>query len=117
MRVELLQPEPDLEFGNEGRCPDIRFGIGHYGVFDFANVEGPRQIKIGLIGTDETLEPLADWLEKCRHEIPAKISNQPRLYVPFPGFDVNHSFHSNLIWNRNEFRTVTISPSMASLKK
>jgi hypothetical protein len=60
MRIELIQPEPDLEFGSEGRCPDIRFGIGHYGVFDFTDETGPcRQIKIGLVGTEETLDSMA----------------------------------------------------------
>jgi hypothetical protein len=117
MKIELLQPEPDLQFGNEGRCPDIRFGIGHFGAFDFAEAKGPRQIRIGLVGTDETLTPLTEWLERCRYEIPAKISNQPRLYVPFPGFDTNHSFHSKLIWDKNEFRTVTIPSSITGLKK
>jgi hypothetical protein len=117
MRIELLQPEPDLEFGNEGRCPDIRFGIGHYGTFDFADPNGPRQIKIGFVGTDETLGPLTDWLIRCQNEIDAKISNQPRLYTPFPGFGINHSFHSRLVWDANEFRTVTIPPDVCRLKK
>src|ERR1041384_7808445 len=115
MRVELLHPEPDLEFGNGGRCQDIRFGIGHYGAFDYADDDGPRQIKLGFVGTDETLTALTEWLARCEQEIPAKRSNQPRLYPPFPGFTPNHSFHSRLIVNASEFRSVNIPTSVAEL--
>ncbi len=108
MKIELLQPDPDLEFGNGNRCPDMRFGIGHFGTFDFNANDGPRQIKIGFVGTDETFELLGEWLDKCRHEIAAKPSKQPRLYPPFPGFDTNHSFHSSLLWDQTESRAVHI---------
>lgn len=116
MRVELLHPEPDLEFGNGGKCQDIRFGIGHYGAFDYTDEDGPRQIKLGLVGTDETLTALTEWLTRCEDEIPAKRSNQPRLYPPFPGFTTGHSFHSRLIWNPSEFRIVNIPTAIADLK-
>lgn len=116
MKIELLQPEPDLEFGNEDRCPDIRFGIGHYGAFDFADPDGPRQIKIAIVGTSETNGSLIEWLERCQYEVAAKPSNQPYLFPPFPGFAPNHSFHSNLIWNTNEFRTVNIPSDIAKLE-
>src|ERR1700752_3700242 len=108
MKLELLQPEPDLEFGDGGKCPDMRFGIGHYGAFDFRNPGGPRQIKLGFVGTEETTELLTGWLERCRQKIPPKPSNQPRPDPPFPGWAPSHSFHSTLIWNADEFRRVTI---------
>ncbi|HJR09005.1 MAG TPA: hypothetical protein VJ842_17230 [Pyrinomonadaceae bacterium] len=108
MKVELIQPEPDLEFGDGGLCPDIRFGIGHYGTFDFANARGPRQIKIGFVGTDESVSALIEWLERCQHEIPGKLSKYPRLHPPFPSFATNHSFHSRLVWDKSEFRHLTI---------
>ena len=111
MKVELLQPDPDLEFGNGGRCADLRYGIGHYGAFDYADPKGPRQVKIGFVGTDETISSLTEWFERCEYEIPGKPSKQPRLYPPFPGYAPNHSFHSKLAWNPNEFRTVSISES------
>src|SRR5437870_11881013 len=109
MKVELLQPDPDLEFGNSNTCPDMRFGIGHFGTFDCGNTDGPRQIKLGFVGTDETISSLIDWLKKCELQIPGKAaSKQPRLYPPFPGYARNHSFHSSLSWNENEFMTVSI---------
>jgi hypothetical protein len=108
MKIELIQPDPDLEFGNDGRCPDIKFGIGHFGTLDFDDPKGPRQIKVGFVGTDETIGSLTDWFEKCEHEIPGKSTKHPRLNPSFPGFAKNHSFHSKLVWSPHEFRTVSI---------
>lgn len=93
----------------------MRFGIGHFGTFDFADSSGPRQIKIGFVGTDETIGSLIEWFEKCEYEILGKPSKQPRLYPSFPGFAPNHSFHSKLVWNSNEFKTVSI-PDSAKLR-
>jgi hypothetical protein len=115
MRVEFLQPEPDLEFGNGGKCQDIKFGIGHYGTFDFSNPDGPRRIKLGMVGTDESLGSLAEWLTRCQDEIPAKHSNQPRLYPPFPGFAPKHGFHSRLTWNANDFRRIQVPADISAL--
>jgi hypothetical protein len=114
MKVELLQPDPDLEFGNGGRCLDMRFGIGHFGVFDFADPDGPRQVKLGFVGTEETIGALIEWIEKCKYEIPGKPSKQPKLYPPFPGYARNHSFHSTLAWNPNEFMTVSMTDTAKS---
>ena len=109
MKVELLQPDPDLEFGNSNRCADMRFGIGHFGTFDFDNRDGPREIKLGFVGTEETIGSLVEWLKKCESQIPGKTpSKQPRLYPPFPGYARNHSFHSSFSWNESEFATVSI---------
>src|ERR671928_217143 len=80
MRVELLQPDADLEFGNGDRCPDMRFGIGHYGTFDFADAESPaRQIKLGFVGTDETIGSLIEWLEhlKLVTHVPGMSEEEP----------------------------------------
>lgn len=108
MKVELIQPEPNLEFGDGNEFIDMRFGIGCFGTLDYADSNGPRQIKLGFVGSDESLGSLIDWVEKCKFEIPAKPSKQPRLFPPFPGFGSNHSFHSTLTWSSRESRIVTI---------
>lgn len=109
MKAELLQPEPDLEFGDGNEFVDMRFGVGCFGTFDYSSPDGPRKIRLGFVGSDETIGSLTDWLEKCRFEIPAKPSKQPRLYPQFPGFGSNHSFHSTVSWSSREFRTVKLS--------
>lgn len=117
MKLEFLHPEPDLEFGDKGKCHDIRFGIGHYGTFDYQDDRGPREIRIGLVGTEETINAITEWLKQCKEEIPAKPSKQPRLYPPFPGFATTHGFYSKLIWDVNNARLVTLPDNLSTKRK
>lgn len=117
MHLELLHPEPDLEFANGNKCPDIRFGIGHFGIHDFDSRHQPSRIKLGFVGTDETISSLTSWLDTCRGEVREKPSNQPRLYPPFPGFAPSHSFFSTLVWDLSEVRTVTIPDNLEPTRK
>jgi len=77
--------EPELEFGT-GRHIDIKFGLMNHGPFDFDNPLAPKKIKLGIVGTPETIEGIVAWLEKCRTGIPAKPSKRPNLFPRFPGF-------------------------------
>lgn len=84
MRTEFIE-EPELEFGS-GRHIDICFGLMNYGPLDSESAIAPKRIRLGIVGTTETVEGLAGWIEKCRNGISAKQSNQPNLFVRFPGF-------------------------------
>lgn len=84
MKAEFLH-EPELEFGI-GRHIDIKFGLMNYGPLDFDNPLAPRKIKLGIVGTPETIEGVVKWLEKCRAGIAAKPSKRPNLFPRFPGF-------------------------------
>ena len=84
MKTEFFH-EPELEFGT-GRHIDIKFGLMNYGPFGFDNHLAPKKIKLGIIGTPETIEGIVTWLEKCRSGIPAKPSKRPNLFPRFPGF-------------------------------
>lgn len=95
MRVEHL-PEPELEFG-AGRHLDIRFGLMNYGPLDFASSLAPRQIRLGLVGTPQTIESVERWLAKCSSGIPAKKSRQPNLFPRFPGFGPDSCFHASMV--------------------
>ena len=77
--------EPELEFGT-GRHIDIKFGLMNYGPFDFDSSLAPKEIKLGIVGTPETIEGVATWLVKCRTGIAAKSSKRPYLFPRFPGF-------------------------------
>ncbi|MBD2302214.1 hypothetical protein [Nostoc sp. FACHB-190] len=85
MKIEFLQ-EPELEFGNGGQHLDIRFGMMHYKPLDYDSTSAPKEIKLGIIGTSETVASLENWLEKSRQGIEAKNSKQPYLFPAFPGF-------------------------------
>jgi len=84
MKVDFFN-EPELEFGVD-RHIDIKFGLMNYGPFDFDNSLAPQKIKLGIVGTPETIEGVVKWLEKCRAGIAAKPSKRPNLFPRFPGF-------------------------------
>jgi hypothetical protein len=84
MRAEHLA-EPELEFGGRGRHVDVRFGLMRHGPLDRGQASAPTEMKLGLIGTPETLDALTGWLDRCRAGVPAKQSKQPNLFPPFPG--------------------------------
>lgn len=104
MRVEHL-PEPELEFG-AGRHLDIRFGLMNYGPLDFASSLAPRQIRLGLVGTSQTIESVERWLDRCRAGIPAKKSRQPNLFTQFPGFGAESCFHASLVMDMRLQRNI-----------
>lgn len=105
MKLEYL-PEPELEFGT-GRHIDVRFGLMNYGPADQASSSAPTEIKLGLVGTQQTMEGLALWLEKCRGEVPAKNSKQPNLFPKFPGFNTETAFQSTLTLNTQFHQAVS----------
>ena len=84
MKTEFFH-EPELEFGT-GKHIDIKFGLMNHGPFDFNSVLAPKKIKLGIVGTPETIEGVAAWFEKCRSGISAKLSKRPNLFPRFPGF-------------------------------
>lgn len=90
--------EPELEFGSSPHI-DIKFGIMNYGVLDFDRQDAPRQIHVGLIGTNDDIEKILEWLEVCKNPIAAKQSNKKNLFPLFPGFHIDHGFHSEILTN------------------
>lgn len=97
MYIEFLQ-EPELEFGVD-RHIDVRFGLSNYGPVDFESALAPKSINLGIVGTNETIEGVSRWLERCRDVIPAKPSKQPNLFPSFPGFRQDIGFQSTIVMN------------------
>jgi hypothetical protein len=102
-------PEPELEFGQKARHIDIRFGLSLYGPHDLDRANRPQEIRVGIVGTPENVEKLTAWLERCRHEIPAKKSKQPNLFPSFPGFAEDVAFRSKLTLNPGLCRQIQAS--------
>ncbi len=96
MRIEHL-PEPELEFANGNRHVDIRFGLMDFGPLDRGTVRAPGDIKVGIVGTSETIEGVTRWLERCKDGIEAKPSRQPNLFPRFPGFSRDTPFEADLL--------------------
>jgi hypothetical protein len=95
MKIEFLQ-EPELEFGT-GRHVDIRFGLMHHGPLDRLSPVSPKQVRVGVVGTPETVEGVQKWLERCKNGIAAKESNQPNLFPRFPGFGGERNLQAILV--------------------
>jgi hypothetical protein len=104
MKVEFLR-EPELEFGT-GRHIDIKFGLMNYGPFDFDNQLGPQKIKLGIVGTSESIEGVINWLGKCRTGISAKSSKRPNLFPRFPGFGDGMRLHADFILDNKLQRSI-----------
>lgn len=107
MRINFL-PEPELEFGNGSRHIDIRFGMKWNKPFDYGSVLSPKDIKLGIIGTPETVEGVENWLEICRSGITAKESKKPHLFPEFPGFGAEDNLPA--FWTTDSTFNCTISP-------
>jgi hypothetical protein len=93
MKFHFIE-EPNLEFGsNKHICP--RAGITDYGVYDTKLPERKENIFVGAVGTNETLDKLGAWLERCSEYIPGKAdAAQPNLFPAFCGFNLETGFRS-----------------------
>jgi hypothetical protein len=94
MKTDFLE-EPELEFG-AGSHIDIRYGLSTFGPLDRGTATAPREIRVGLVGTAETLEGIQDWLAACRVGVAAKATHKVNLFPSFPGFSHDSCFDSCL---------------------
>jgi hypothetical protein len=94
MKAEFLE-EPELEFG-AGTHIDVRFGISQFGPLDRGTATAPHEIRVGLIGTAETVERVQKWLTACRSGVAGKTTRLVNLFPPFPGFSQDSCFESVL---------------------
>lgn len=105
MKADFI-PEPELEFGTNNHV-DVRFGISEFGPFDVGTATAPKDVRVGLVGTAETVEGVRSWLAKCRAGISAKKSRLVNLFPAFPGFTQDSPFKSTLILDDRWTATIT----------
>lgn len=99
MNLESIE-EPELEFGGHGRHVDIRQGLTLFGPLD-VDASQTRRIRIGIVGTQQTVDGLLQWLAKCRNGVAAKKSGrQPNLFPAFPGFGDESPFKADFELDR-----------------
>lgn len=83
-------PEPALSFRGGGQSVDPKTGIELFGPAAFDH--GPRgSIRVGVIGTGDTITGLRRWVERARNRIDAGLNPRGKPYDPFlspsfPGF-------------------------------
>jgi hypothetical protein len=115
MNIDFLE-EPELEFGNGGKHPDIRRGLELFGPLD-APAEGGRRIRVGIVGTSETVDRLRRWLERCANGLEAKVSKQPNLFPVFPGFGPQSPFRAELEIDDSLCRLLSIRDVKETVEK
>jgi hypothetical protein len=99
-----------LEFAG-GRHVDVRFGLMQYGPVDFST-ERTKEIRLGIVGSAQTIGKLGDWLRRCEDGIPAKNSRQPNLFPAFPGSTILGPFRCSFEVGTQHVRT--LSPALIS---
>jgi hypothetical protein len=106
MRISLIA-EPELVFGKDRPHIDIRFGLANYGPHDVGDDKAPEKIRIGIIGMTPSVTGLTEWLHRCQGEIPASGSRLENLFPSFPGFCADGCFHSRLVVDPSQIRTIS----------
>jgi hypothetical protein len=100
--------EPLLEFAANGRHVDVRFGLMDYGPVDFSTGR-TKEIRLGVVGSSQTVGKLGDWLHRCEGGIPAKNSRQPNLFPGFPGSTILGPFRCSFEIGTRHVRTLSQS--------
>lgn len=94
--------EPDLVFGERNEEKDPRIGLRQFGPF-FGSTEvgpSPTQVRVGIVGTGETITLARAVLEALRHPIPSRGTNR-WLYPDFEGFSLQSSIRCEILTNDN----------------
>ena len=98
--VAWHSPEPKLLFADGMRCEDPKTGLAAFGPAALDST--PRStIRVGVIGTGDTIQLLRNWAETARSGIYAGLNAKGQPYDPlvaprFPGFDIQSPFQCNL---------------------
>jgi hypothetical protein len=117
--------EPQLVFGDFQRTVDPRVGLGLYGPFDVNSPSRRRVVRLGVIGTGETIELVHQWVNACRSRIaPIRrvrfrgaikhIPMEPTVYPFFPGLE--EAFGMEAVIDDNAVQTLG-SREIAELRK
>jgi hypothetical protein len=104
-------PEPSLSFRGGGLSVDPKTGIELFG--PAALDHGPRgNIRVGVIGTGDTITRLKAWVEQAKNRIDAGVNSRGKPYDPFlspsfPGFASTTPFGCDVTFS--ERLTVTLT--------
>lgn len=96
--------EPLLRFGGGKEHVDPKTGISRFGPFSLSPLKGhPSRLRVGLVGTSETIEKAEQWLSVNARGVPGD-----EKHPDFPGCDSDRGFHVALEFDRSAW-TETIT--------
>src|SRR3990172_6538001 len=83
INIDLLQ-EPKLQFGEYFEYEDAKAGLAEFGPFGI-NMPGLHkpEIKLGIIGTGETITLTQEWIEQCSSPIESQNIKVVKMGSPF----------------------------------
>jgi len=96
--------EPLLIFGNDGLHVDPKSGISRYGPRSHEFARHPDNVRVGLIGTADTIEKSRVWLQNN-----AKGVIGDEKHPEFPGFQKDRGFFSSLQFDDDWVEQITQS--------
>lgn len=95
--------EPLLVFGDRGMHVDPKAGIARYGPYSYSPARRhPQTIRVGFIGTAETIDQAQHWLELTARGVPGDAK-----HPEFPGFQRDRGFFSQLLFEQAWTETIS----------
>lgn len=104
--------EPQLHFPNNGQNTDPKAGISRYGPKSYKPVRRhPFMVRVGIIGSAETIEKTKKWLEENSKGVPGD-----KEHPDFPGYNEDRGFFSKLAFDNDWIEQLSHSEIKQSLK-
>lgn len=116
MKADYIQ-EPYLFFGKgKSICP--REGITGLDVYDTVIEARKNQLLLGIIGIEEDVENLKNWLKRFESYIPASPKGKQKgLFKSFPGLNQDKGFCAKFIYDSNYERILSPNDIKVILKE
>lgn len=94
--------EPDLVFGGQQEEKDPRIGLKYHGPYHFKSEKtpSPNRLRVGIVGTGETITMTKRILKVLQSEIKSASANK-WLFPDFPGFNVKTSIKCDFVTSEN----------------
>lgn len=96
--------EPELLFGN-GAHVDPKTGLSLYGPYDLNQIR-PKQIRIGFVGRQDSVRLGTSWVDNGKQRIEVKRTASGSYYEPFPGFNTETGFYSEIEYDESMCRLI-----------
>jgi hypothetical protein len=103
LRVSVRE-EPALEFAGQRQHVDQKTGLSVFGPASLGMKRHPATIRIGFIGSSETLESATGWFEKAAVGVPG---DRDAGLLDFPGFMPDRGFFSEINVDTTLTQTIT----------
>lgn len=89
-------PEPAILVGQGQMAPDPKAGLAQWGPWQGKDGAALGEMKIGIIGTGDTIQLAQQWLQRCRGRIDPHPDTDPVLFPSFPGMESESGFSCRL---------------------